>query len=263
MTIDNDIQNPTPLPPGIQSSKEVALGNISGLVELDLSDGNVFRGTLIGNVTFRFTHAPTSPAAVFPQLILTQDATGGHTFEVEELQSWAGGEPAFAKEAHDTIFVSLYVGNSGSVILGFGGVEGKQGNKGEKGEKGATGEGGKNGAGSEEPLTYEPPKALGPNIKSFGAPYAPFQMALQANGKVAFTGLLELEVEKPGTELIFELPARMRPKYQKIMVVWDANNINNSFSLVVKPNGEVTAEALISPAKHVLTFDSSTFDINT
>lgn len=56
----------------------IALGNISGAINLDLSQGNIFTGTLTGNVTFALLNVLAAKAqSIF--FILTQDATGGRT----------------------------------------------------------------------------------------------------------------------------------------------------------------------------------------
>jgi hypothetical protein len=54
----------------------VDLGNISGLVTVNLALGNHFYATLVGNVTFAFTNPPATGTAFSFMLELTQDATG-------------------------------------------------------------------------------------------------------------------------------------------------------------------------------------------
>lgn len=244
------------------SAKEVNLGNVSGNVNLDISKFTVFRAVLIGNTKFKIINAPIEPNISTPQLIITQDATGGRTFTVEELETWAQGEPAFETTAHSTIFVSLYVGEGGARIIGFGAPNGKEGAKGERGEKGDVGARGEEGIGSEE-LKPEAFTSLGENMEFFAEGYSPkAEAALQANGTVLFNGMLANKAEKTGGSKILQLPERLWPKFTKLLNCVDAQDPeNNCFVLKVLKTGEVITTRAI-PTNHILCLDGEFFDKN-
>jgi hypothetical protein len=57
----------------------VNLGNITGTVDIDLSDANFFYGTMTGNVTLTFSNPPATGTAIAFMIELAQDGTGGRT----------------------------------------------------------------------------------------------------------------------------------------------------------------------------------------
>lgn len=68
-----------------------ALGNISGAVDIDLSAGPVYTGTLTGNVTLTFTNPPSAGFAAEVVLIFVQDGTGGRTITWPAGTKWPNG----------------------------------------------------------------------------------------------------------------------------------------------------------------------------
>jgi hypothetical protein len=54
-----------------------ALGNITGAVAIDFTQGDIFTGTLTGNVTFSWVNPPAAGFIQDAELRLTQDGTGG------------------------------------------------------------------------------------------------------------------------------------------------------------------------------------------
>lgn len=64
-------------------------GNLNGTFDFDLENGNVFTGTVTGNVTFTFSNAPASGQAGSLVMILTD--AGAHAITFPGSVEWAGG----------------------------------------------------------------------------------------------------------------------------------------------------------------------------
>jgi hypothetical protein len=99
---------------------QVALGNVSGVIACDLSQGLVFVGTITGDIAgVTFTNWPSSPALVEPLLILTQDGTGGHAITLSTV-SWlpSGSNPVFDSTIGHVNYIPLSSKDQGTTIYG-------------------------------------------------------------------------------------------------------------------------------------------------
>jgi hypothetical protein len=96
---------------------ELDLGEVAGVVKLDLSKASVFRATVTGATTFEYINIPAGKA-VSADLIVTQDAVGGHLWTVKSIE-WINGEPTFATTAKLSAAVPVLILLSGSIV-GFG-----------------------------------------------------------------------------------------------------------------------------------------------
>jgi hypothetical protein len=104
---------------GLQNT-QVALGNVSGVITCDLSQGLVFVGVITGDIAgVTFTNWPASPALVEPLLILTQDGTGGHAITLNNV-SWlpSGATPVFDSTAAHVNYIPLSSKDQGATIYG-------------------------------------------------------------------------------------------------------------------------------------------------
>lgn len=85
------------LPGGTSSSTAtenvVALGNVTGSVLCDLSQGTAFTMTATGAITVSFTNWPAAPAYTEPVLYVTQDSAGGHAITVTGCDWLPNGTP--------------------------------------------------------------------------------------------------------------------------------------------------------------------------
>lgn len=99
----------------------VALGNVTGAIQLDLSLGSIFTCTVTGNVVFSFTNWPTGLVAVEPIVIATQDGVG-HSISFTGV-TWlpAGSPPLFQTGASQTNVTSFFSANNGTTVYGQGG----------------------------------------------------------------------------------------------------------------------------------------------
>lgn len=71
--------------------KIVALGNITGAVDIDLSSGDIITATLTGNVTLSWVNLPPAGYVADIELRLTQDGTGSRTATWPASGKWPGG----------------------------------------------------------------------------------------------------------------------------------------------------------------------------
>jgi len=69
----------------------VALGNITGAVTIDLSSGDIFTGTLTGDITLSLTNPPPAGYAQDAELRITQDPTGSRIVTWPAGGKWPGG----------------------------------------------------------------------------------------------------------------------------------------------------------------------------
>lgn len=222
---------------------EINLGNVSGNVLIDPTKADVFACVMTGNTVFKIEGNPKRPKPVL--LLISQDATGGHKFTIEDATElpipWANGEPGWNEAAHGRNIVSLFIRLEGSDVIGDGGTQGIQGPVGEKGEKG---EKGIKGLGSEEPMKFENCSGINSNISHFGAPYNehPLRAALLANGLVFLNGIFNMTGEVLAGEKIAKLPnSGMFPATQQILMIRDCEHENWERRVVIKINGEITA----------------------
>jgi hypothetical protein len=97
-----------------------ALGSVSGVVKLNLSEGSVFTLTLTGNAELELVSPPTEPQEVV--IFVTQDSVGGHTWLVKSIV-WVGSTPSFPLTKELTEVVSVLSINTGAELYGLGGLE--------------------------------------------------------------------------------------------------------------------------------------------
>jgi len=110
-------------PQGVQGAKGddghiltlTDLGNITGSVSVDLSTGNVFTGTLTGNVTLSYTGLPASGKVVEFELRLLQDSTGGRTVTWPSNGKWPGGAVfVLTTDANALDYVGVSIDSAGN-----------------------------------------------------------------------------------------------------------------------------------------------------
>jgi len=106
-------------------ARVVALGNITGAVNLDLSLGTVFTGTLTGDVTATFTNPPASGKLCEPLIRFTQDGVGSHLLTVAGvLWVYPGGAvgataPAVPATPSSQITIPFLSSNGFATVYGF------------------------------------------------------------------------------------------------------------------------------------------------
>jgi hypothetical protein len=98
-----------------------ALGNVAGVVTLDLSLATTFSATVTGATEFEVINAPARPTEI--NLIVTQDATGGRTWSIKGI-SWIGTEPVFATTKGLKYLIPILSIESGAALYGVAGLEG-------------------------------------------------------------------------------------------------------------------------------------------
>jgi hypothetical protein len=130
------------LPSSVVTSSEKALGNVSGVVQLDLSKASVFTATLTGPTEFEVVNAPSRPMQFM--LYVTQNATGGYTWSVKGI-AWVGSEPVFKTTAKLQYVLALESLEGGVALYASAGLEGPKGERGAEGPKGEHGETGAKG----------------------------------------------------------------------------------------------------------------------
>jgi hypothetical protein len=133
------------LPSAAVTSSSVALGEVSGLVKVDLSAGTVFIATLGGATEFEIVNAPVRPFEFV--LYVSQNATGGWSWSVKDL-SWIGSEPVFKTTAALRYRLDIESLASGAELLASAGFEGPKGETGATGATGPTGAKGESGTSS-------------------------------------------------------------------------------------------------------------------
>ncbi len=114
---------------GTRVESDVTLGEVTGIVKLNLGEATVFICTLKGSTEFEVENAPVGPRS-----FLIEVTTDGHPFTIKNV-SWTNSEPAFGT---GTYGIALESRNSGTVIIGNAGIQGKEGVKGEQGPEGGT-----------------------------------------------------------------------------------------------------------------------------
>lgn len=90
------------------------LGSITGSITVDLSSAHVFTATLTGDVTLAWSGLPAAGTMTDRVLILTQDATGGHTITWPSGTKWPGGLAYTTDAANIETAVGLLVDSSGN-----------------------------------------------------------------------------------------------------------------------------------------------------
>lgn len=106
--------------PVYPSTVTVALGNVSGTVILDLSQGATFTCTVTGNAVFTFTNWPAGAVSTEPTVIATQDGTG-HTISFTGVTWLPSGPPLFQTGANQVNITCFFSDNNGTTIYGQGG----------------------------------------------------------------------------------------------------------------------------------------------
>ncbi len=99
----------------------VPLGNVSGTVQVDLSQGRTFTCTITGNAVFQFINWPAGATATEPTIIAKQDATG-HTVSFTGV-TWlpSGTPPSFQTGPNQTNVIPFFSPDNGTTIYGQGG----------------------------------------------------------------------------------------------------------------------------------------------
>jgi hypothetical protein len=97
----------------------VALGNVSGAVNVDLSQGVVFSCTMTGNTTFTYINWPSGTVETEPVIYATQDGTGGWTITLAGVV-WepSGTAPTWDTTAGHTNLIVVGSANNGTTIVG-------------------------------------------------------------------------------------------------------------------------------------------------
>lgn len=90
------------------------LGSITGSITVDLSSGHVFTATLTGDITLAWSGLPATGTMTDRVLILTQDATGGHTITWPSGTKWPGGLAYTTDAASIETAIGLLVDPSGN-----------------------------------------------------------------------------------------------------------------------------------------------------
>lgn len=119
-TINQNFADKTLSRPLFQDYGEVsvALGNVTGSVDLDMTRGNHFSCTLTGNVTFTFTNpAPTGNLCVLT-VEITQDATGSRTVTWPTVSWPAAVTPTVTSTASKTDIYIFTTRNAGTTWIG-------------------------------------------------------------------------------------------------------------------------------------------------
>jgi len=106
-----------------------ALGEVSGLVKVDLTEGRIFTATLKGATEFEVANAPEGVAQEIT-LLVEQNGAGGFNWGVKNAV-WVGTEPTFEKTAHRRYAVNLLCLNGEVIAVASQGPQGKQGEPGE------------------------------------------------------------------------------------------------------------------------------------
>lgn len=123
--------------PAAVAPKLVEAGEVEGNYTPNLANGNVFEITAKANVTVKL---PTNtPATVtYAELILAQNSSGGHTFNLEAF-ALLGEEPILNKAANAVNIVDVFTLNGGASWYLVGLQAAKEGAKGTTGATGPEG----------------------------------------------------------------------------------------------------------------------------
>jgi hypothetical protein len=224
-----------------------ALGNVTGVVKLNLAEALAFTMTVTGNLTVEFEnwHAGLSE----PELYITQDATGGHTITIPGV-TWQNEAPELSTAPNALNIVPLSSPDGGVHIYGMRGQRGATGAVGEKGEKGATGAEGKAGA-----WTAITPGAKVQAVTTEETPTCEVRTE-QGSASARLRGNLEV---KAGEELkigekLLTLPVGARPASTVVLQTGFASTITGNataVTLIIKPSGVVTLASAATAGKIV------------
>ncbi len=118
------------LPSSAVTSALKALGNVSGVVKLNLAEATVFTATLTGATEFEITNAPSRPIDI--TLLVTQDSTGGRSWLVKGL-TWIGSESTFLTTKGLTYQLPMLALESGAQLYASAGLVGPEGPRGPEG----------------------------------------------------------------------------------------------------------------------------------
>lgn len=99
--------------------KIVALGNITGAVNIDLASGDIITATLTGNATLTWTNLPPSGYGADIELRLTQDATGSRTVTWPASTKWPGGSAYVVTPTASAMDVIGFTVNSAGASIGY------------------------------------------------------------------------------------------------------------------------------------------------
>lgn len=96
------------------------LGNVTGSVTVDLSQGIAVIATVVGNTTFSFINWPAAPDLTEPILNITQDVVGGHSIAINGV-TWIpnSSTPTFPTSSGVPTVISLSSPNQGTTIYGY------------------------------------------------------------------------------------------------------------------------------------------------
>ena len=95
------------------------MGNVTGAVNLDLSQASVFTATITGATTFSFINWPSGSVTTAPTVIATEDSVGSHTITYQNI-TWLpiGTTPTFQQSASQVNVTSFFSTNNGTNIFG-------------------------------------------------------------------------------------------------------------------------------------------------
>lgn len=101
------------------TSGVLALGNVTGAVNLDLSQASVFTATITGATTFSFMNWPGGSVTTAPTVIATEDSVGSHAITYQNI-TWLpiGTTPTFQQSASQVNVTSFFSTNNGTTIFG-------------------------------------------------------------------------------------------------------------------------------------------------
>jgi molybdopterin-binding protein len=170
----------------------VALGEVAGVVKLDLAEGNVFAATLKGATEFEVVNASLRPSPLV--LYVTQNATGGYAWSVKGI-SWVGSEPVFATTAEISYVLNLESLEGAAKLYASAGLEGPKGATGAEGAKGTTGATGATGAKGEAGTSSS---AMVPVLMPILAGGAPVPIGAESSGTVNRAFFMRAIVPKTG-----------------------------------------------------------------
>jgi len=103
----------------VSSYKELItnLGNVSGTVSVNLTQGNIYRANLIGNTTFTFTNPPAMPFTMPITLIVTQ-MFGANTINVTSAVYTENALPQLSTAGGNTDVLTFFSPNGGVRYIG-------------------------------------------------------------------------------------------------------------------------------------------------
>lgn len=103
---------------GTDIGSVVDLGNVSGALSIDLSDGKTFKLNLTGSVTITFTDFPATGVEIPKTFYVSRNSGSGATISFAQTIGWVGSLPPIMSDGLVTVF-TISTLNAGSTIHGF------------------------------------------------------------------------------------------------------------------------------------------------